>query len=382
MTDKVKYRSATSVFFFINGFLYANWVARMPELKQFFSIDNSTLGTLLLMTSFGAISSMPLAGFLNKRWGNRSMTITSGLLFCACIPLIMMSRDLWMARLAFFSIGFASGALDVSMNGQGVRVEKLWNKSIMSSFHALFSIGMALGAAAGLVFSYAHIGIGTQLILVSAFGFVLLAISGSYLLPSEKWSAGLQETKPKTKIKDLLSLYILIISIIAFCGMTGEGSMSDWSAIYMHTIGGKSESFSAIAFFSFSAAMTIGRLTGDYFINRAGKQKLLLINCFIAISGLSLALAIPSVFTIILGFFMIGIGLSTIVPVVYSTAGNIKNVDPSAGIATASTIGYTGFFIGPPFIGYLSDHFGLRIALCYPLFLFVVMFLLVRRFVK
>ena len=380
MEDKVRYRIATSVFFFVNGFLYANWVARLPELKKFFSINNSTLGTLLLMTAFGALVSMPMAGWFNKQWGNRTMTLISGVVFCCCIPLITVSPNLWMARLAFFSIGFGSGALDVSMNGQGVMVERLWSKSIMSSFHAVFSIGMATGAATGLAFSYAHIAISIQLLLMSALGVLALIIASKHLLNTSSSEPDIY--KERKSVRSFLSVYILVISIIAFCGMTGEGSMSDWSAIYMHTIGGKSESFSGIAFFSFSAAMTIGRLTGDYFINRAGRQKLLLINCFIAICGLSLALAIPSVFTIILGFFMIGIGLSTIVPVVYSTAGNIKDIDPSAGIAVASTIGYTGFFIGPPTIGYLSDHFGLRVALCYPLLLFVVMFLLVRRFVR
>ncbi len=376
----MKHRISVSLFFFINGFLYGNWVARLPELKSFFSVSNSVLGTLLLMTSVGALVSMPLTGGLVRRIGDRRLTLIAGLLFAAFIPLVVVSHQLWLARLAFFLVGFSSGALDVSMNGQGVRVERLWAKSIMSSFHALFSIGMALGAATGFLFSYARISIETQLLLLSAGSIIVLLFASQNLLPSAADTT--TEGSDKSRGKVIFTAYLIAISIIAFCGMTGEGSMADWSAIYLHTVAGATESFSAIAFFSFSAAMTVGRLSGDLLINRFGRQRMLVADCLVAIAGLVLALLVVSPYAIISGFFLVGLGLATIVPLVYSAAGNLEGMEPSAGIAAASTIGYTGFFFGPPLIGYLSDAFGLRMALCYPLLLFAVMFFLVRKFIR
>jgi MFS family permease len=181
---------------------------------------------------------------------------------------------------------------------------------------------------------------------------------------------------PKTRGQRIPFL-IWMIAIIGYCGMTGEGSMVDWSAIYMHTVVGMTKAFSALAVGTFATAMTIGRLFGDYFIDRMGRRFILLFSCFAAIAGLSLALLLPTAPTVLMGFFLVGIGLSNVVPMTYSTAGNIKGIEPAAGIAIASTIGYAGFFVSPPVIGYLADGFGLRIGLAFPLLLFLVMLALI-----
>jgi MFS family permease len=175
-----------------------------------------------------------------------------------------------------------------------------------------------------------------------------------------------------------IPLLIWMIAIIGFCGMTGEGSMVDWSAIYMHTVVGKTKAFSALAVGSFATAMTIGRLFGDRLIDKAGKQFILFCSCFAAIAGLSIALLFISAPTVLIGFFLVGIGLSNVVPLTYSTAGNIKGIEPAAGIAIASTIGYSGFFVAPPAIGYLADTFGLRVGLCFTLLLFLIMLSVIR----
>ena len=149
--------------------------------------------------------------------------------------------------------------------------------------------------------------------------------------------------------------------------------MVDWSAIYMHTVVGETKAFSALAVGSFATAMTIGRLFGDRLIDGIGKQTILFCSCFAAIIGLAIALLIVSAPAVLLGLFLVGIGLSNVVPLTYSTAGNIKGIEPAAGIAIASTIGYSGFFVSPPVIGYLADGFGLRVGLCFTLALFLVM---------
>jgi MFS family permease len=166
---------------------------------------------------------------------------------------------------------------------------------------------------------------------------------------------------------------IWLIAIVGFCGMTGEGSMVDWSALYLHTVVGESKAFSALAVGSFATAMTIGRIFGDRLTEAAGKPAMLLGSCVSSIVGLTIALSFVSAPVALSGFFLVGLGLSNVVPITYSAAGNIRGMDPAAGIAIASTIGYSGFFVSPPTIGYLADSFGLRIGLCFVLGLLLAM---------
>lgn len=365
-------RIAVSTFFFVNGFLYANWTSRLPELQRFFGINNAQLGSVLFFIALGSIVSMPLAGWLGSKFGSDSIVKVTALLFCVAIPLVAISQNQWTIRLCFFFLGAASGSMDVTMNGQAVLVERLWGKVIFSSFHAVFSIGMAIGAAVGGVFSSFQVPLQSHLVMISTFG-LLLCVWASTKLIKDVTTAN-ETVVSKGKTDKLLALKtILPFGFIAFCCMTGEGSMIDWSAIFMNKVVGQSEVLSAWAFGTFGVAMTIGRVFGDYFIVKFGKQKLMMIDALLSIIGLGISLAFVSVWSTFVGFFLVGLGLSTIVPIVFSSAGNLRNISPSAGISMATSIGYTGFFIGPPTIGYLAEAFGLRIGLGFVLFLFVFM---------
>jgi len=361
---------AIVIFFFVNGFLYANCTGRLPELKDYFGVSNSVLGTMLFTTALGALVAMPLTGWLTTRYNSGKLTIWSGLLFCCIVPFIPFSQNLWAGRMAFFMTGFFSGAMDITMNGQAVFVERIYKKTIMSSFHAAWSIGMALGAGSGALFASYHYPLRPHLLYMAAASIITLAIVSPIIVKNQ---TGNIVEKGGKESKQKIPFLIWLIAIIGFCGMTGEGSVVDWSAIYMHTVVGKTKAFSALAVGTFGTAMTIGRLFGDHLIRKAGKQLILFCSCCAAITGLSIALLFISAPAVLLGLFLVGAGLSNVVPVTYSTAGNIKGIEPAAGIAIASTIGYSGFFVGPPSIGYLADAFGLRIGLCFTLGLFFVM---------
>jgi len=361
---------AIVIFFFVNGFLYANCTGRLPELKDYFNVSNSVLGTMLFTTAIGALVAMPLTGWLTTRYNSGKLTIWSGLLFCCIVPLIPYSQNPWVGRMAFFMTGFFSGAMDITMNGQAVFVERIYKKTIMSSFHAAWSIGMALGAGVGALFANYHFPLWPHLLCMSAVSIITLAIVSPIIIRNQTGNIVEKGTKES---KQKIPFLIWLVAIIGFCGMTGEGSVVDWSAIYMHTVVGKTKAFSALAIGSFGTAMTIGRLFGDHLIRKAGKQLILFCSCCAAIAGLSIALLFVSAPAVLVGLFLVGAGLSNVVPVIYSTAGNIKGIEPAAGIAIASTIGYSGFFVGPPAIGYLADGFGLRIGLCFTLGLFVIM---------
>jgi MFS family permease len=370
MNQRLQYRIAIIIYFFVNGFVYANCTGRLPELKDFFGVSNSVLGTMLFMTATGALVAMPLTGWLTTRYNSGKLTICSGLLFCCVIPLIPLSSNVWIGRMSFLMTGFFSGAMDITMNGQAVFVERAYKKTIMSSFHGAYSIGMALGAGSGALFANFHYPLFPQLLLVSIAGLVTLAVVSPFILRHQPVSV--KERSEKSH-RQKIPFLIWLIAIIGFCGMTGEGSIVDWSAIYMHTVVGRTKAFSALAVGSFATAMTIGRLFGDRLIDAMGKKTILFCSCFASITGLATVLLFVNAPAVLIGLFLVGAGLSNVVPVTYSTAGNIKGIEPAAGISIASTIGYSGFFVGPPAIGYLADSLGLRIGLCFTMTLFLIM---------
>lgn len=370
-------RIAVSIFFFVNGFLHANLMARLPKLQAELNISNGILGTLLFSSALGALIGMPVTGALSNRLGSDNLARATALLFCLFLPLITMTHLVWLSGILFFFMGASMGSMDVSMNGQAVYIERLWLKPIMSSFHAVFSIGVACGAGVGALCSSYQIAFPLHIGLMAILSIVLILRASSNLIHERDHSEKKDQTGFMFPHKSIIPL-----GIIAFCCMTGEGSMTDWSAIFMNKVIEKGPTMGAIAFGVFASGMTLGRIFGDYTTEKLGKRKLMIFDGILAIVGLSIALAFASVTTTLIGFFMVGLGVATIVPIVFSTAGNIKGVNPSTGIAMATSIGYTGFFIGPPVIGFLSDVYGLRLGLVFTLVLFVFMFLLVTKFIK
>jgi MFS family permease len=377
--EMTKSRVAVSLFFFVNGFLHANLMARLPQLQAELAISDSILGTLLLTVAVGSMIGMPIIGGLATRFGSDRMAWLMALVFCVAVPLTTMSSDVWLTGLLFSLLGASMGAMDVCMNGQAVYVERLWDKPIMSSFHAVFSIGMASGAGMGALFSKFQIPLNLH---VGA----MAIVSGAIILGAARFLV--KENAEKTLEKEAKSSFslsykaIIPVGLIAFCCMTGEGSLADWSAIYMNKVVGKDPAYGAIAFGTFAAGMTLGRIFGDFTTAKFGRRQLMIYDALLATLGLSIALLHVSAATTLIGFFMVGVGVATVVPIVFSTAGNTEGVHPSVGIAMATSIGYTGFFIGPPAIGFLSDAYGLRIGLMFSLLLFVLMLFLILKFIK
>lgn len=366
-------RITVSAFFFFNGFLYANWAARLPELQESLGISHSSLGTLLFIMALGAVIGMPLTGGIAVRYGSALVTKVFAVVLCSAIAMIGFPSTMAVESVVFFTIGLFNGGMDVTMNEQAVLVERLWKKPIMSSFHGLWSVGMAIGAGTGALFSKSHTDLSIHFIVIAAISVVSLMWASRYLIKG-KPVAGNNERGfilPKRMIVPL--------GLIAFCGMLSEGSVADWSAIFMNKVIGATESFSALAFGAFGAGMTTGRFTGDYFTFHYGKKKLLIADGLLASTGLAVALGFVSAWSTFVGFFLAGLGLATIVPLIYTTAGNAPGVSPSVGIAMATTIGYAGFFVGPPVIGYLADSFGLRVGLMFPLLLLGIMLVLIAK---
>lgn len=373
MVDNLlKNRLGVSAFFFINGFLYANLMARIPLLKDLLAVSNSQLGILLFCIALGALSGMPLAGKLAARFGSKSIAYITGLLFCIIMGLVPLPSTFLLTGLLLYLVGLSAGAMDVCINAQAIIVERFYRRSIMSSFHGLFSIGMFAGAITAALFSRFEVNLLIHMMVVSFPLVVVVWYGKNQMLPDE------ESNETSSTKKAAFSPVVLALGGIAFCSFTTEGSMVDWSALYMTEFLGQSKSLGGIAFGMFSGGMTVGRVFGDWFITRFGGQKIIFINVLIAWIGFGLALGIAEPWSTLLGFSLVGLGASTIVPIVFTAVGNLPGISPSSGIATATSIGYLGLFLGPPTIGFLSDASNLRIALLFSVALLILLWFLAK----
>lgn len=372
--DFPRSRTAVSLIFAINGFLYANWVARLPRLQELYKLDHGELGLVLLAGSIGALVAMPLTGRVIVRAGSDRITLVMLLLFCLCVPFIPLTPNVYTLGIVLFAIGAASGSLDVAMNAQAVLVERGLGKPVMSSFHAIFSAGMMLGAGCGALFTTLGIGLFTHLCVVVVVSLCVVAWARQFLIVETRKVPTPEEEHQQESI--LLRPELLLLGLIAFCCMLGEGAMADWTTIYLEKVSLADRDWAAVGLVAFSTAMMVMRFLGDGARQRLGDNRLLQYSAIVAIIGMTLALTWPNVWTGVSGFFLVGIGLAVIVPIAYSTAGSLPGLSPGVGISMVTSIGYAGFLVGPPVIGFISDWQGLRIGMGFVLLLFVLMLIL------
>ncbi len=368
-------RLAVKILFFLNGFIHANYFSRLPRIQDHFSVDNGTLGLVLLSASIGALVAMPFTGWMIIRNGSRRVTIFASYFYCAMVPFIPLMPQVYSLMALFFVMGVSTGMMDVAMNAQAVMVEQQLKKPIMTSFHALFSVGMMLGALCGSLFSELNTTLFIHFVIITVLSLVTVFVARYYLI----------HDKPLKKDTDtpafrLPNASMVSIGVIAFCCMLGEGAMADWSTNYMENIAKAPESIAPLGLSAFALAMTIGRLMGDKARIRFGDRQLMIICGYIAFSGLGLSILFVQPFSVIAGFFVVGIGLSVIVPIAYSIAGSTKDLPPGVGLAMVTTVGYSGFLFGPPIIGFLADLFTLRLALLLVLLLFALLIWLSSRY--
>lgn len=360
-------RIAVNIAFFINGFIYANWVSRLPRLKELYQADNKAIGLVMLALALGAVLAMPFTGFVIVRNGSRRITLVSLVFYCLVVPWIPYMPHWGYAMILFLITGAFTGMLDVAMNAQAVMVEKAYNRPIMTSFHAWFSIGMALGAWAGSLF--ATLDLVYHFLTVSVICLAATIWVG-YNLIHDRPEPG---SVPGGPLFRLPSHGLISVGIIAFCCMLGEGAMADWSVLYMEDVAFSGASMAPLALSAFAAAMTAGRLVGDRIRSMAGDSRVIVLGGILSMAGIALLVAFPSPYMVIAASFLVGLGLSTIVPITYSIAGNTKGLPSGVGISMVTTVGYSGFLFGPPLIGFVADWLSLRSAMLLVAVLFVIM---------
>jgi MFS family permease len=351
-------RLAVLTLFFINGLAGASWFVRIPDVQDSIGLSNALLGVTLLGLPAGAVVAMPIAGLMTNRVGSRRIALIGAVIACVGVALIGVANNaaLLAAMLVVFGIG--NGAMDIGMNAQGVEVESYAEHSLMSQFHGAFSVGGIAGAASGGFLASHGVDVQPHLAGIGLICFIATLVIARLLLPR----AAEHEHADAPALTLRAPWPIVLLGIIAFCAMLTEGAMSDWTAVYLRDIGAGA-GLAASGYALFSITMAIGRLSGDRAIDALGGRRLIRIGGVVAAGGILLAMVLHTVPAALIGFGLVGIGVATIAPIVYSTAGRSRLIPPGTAIAAATTIGYLGFMAGPPVIGLTAGLTGLRWAL-------------------
>ncbi len=328
-------------------------------MKAALGLNDAVLGLALLGMAVGAVCTIPLAGWLIGRFGSKRISIGAGIAFCCAIVLPSLAFSALSLAAALLVFGSAAAAMDVSMNAHGVEVEKGLGAPTMSRFHGMFSLGGMVGAGIGGLVArrgippLPHFGVGAGISLLA----VLLA-SGLLLDTQERGAPG-KHRIPLNKIPRVL----FALSAIGFCILLSEGAMADWTALYLRQILNADPGTAAAGYAVFSAAMAVFRFLGDLITARLGPMRTVRFGSLIAAAGLVCALCVHAPDWALPGFAAAGAGFSVIIPLVFGSGGRVQSINPGAGIATVTGIGYIGFIVGPPTIGFASQLFTLRYAL-------------------
>ncbi len=369
----VKIRLAVKVFFFVSGFVYANWASSIPHLQQKLQLTDVALGTLLISLPAGLMLTMPLSAWLIGKYKSRNIVLSGAIIYVLLLSCIGFADKVWQMAMVLFAFGASRNLFNIAINTQSIGVQQFYQKSIIASFHGVWSIASLTGAA----FASILISLGMmpefRLVLVTGLSLVLIVIFWGNTLDT---SAIADAKKPAFALPDKS---LLNLGLIAFCCMLCEGTMSDWSGIYLSKELHLSKGYVNMGFVAYLCCMTSGRLMGDWLANQLGNKKLLLISSLLLGFGAFLIASFHSLIPAIVGFMLCGFGVSCVVPFLFSNAGKSTSMSSGVAIAAVSTIGYLGFLIGPPLVGFLASAFGLRYIYFVVVALAVVMGLLIRR---
>jgi MFS family permease len=296
---------------------------------------------------------------LVSRYGSKQISTGSSLLLCLSVALLGLASNGATLATALFIFGAFAAAMDVSMNAQGVEVEKGLGAPTMSRFHGMFSLGGMIGAGLGGVAAAHGIGVPLHFGASAALNFLALVVASRFLLDAHETGLQREHRLPLTKIPRVL----FALSAIGFCSLLSEGAMADWTAVYLKQVLQAGAGTAATGYAVFSASMAIFRFLGDIITARLGPMLTVRTGSLVAAGGLVWALSVQSPEWSFPGFAATGAGFSVIIPLVFGSGGRVESINPGAGIATVTGIGYIGFIVGPPTIGFASQLFTLRYAL-------------------
>jgi len=350
------YRIALCAFFFGQGLTFSSWASRIPDIKKLLQLSDGQLGGLLLGLPAGQLTGLLFSGYLVARLGSKQVLSIACILYPASLMLVGLANSSVSLFLSLYVLGLFGNFFNISVNTQAVAVERLYGRSILASFHGVWSLAGFTGGIIGSFMVAAGVSPLTHFVLTFCMVTILVQTARFYILPRDN------KTTIKASVFTKPDKSVVILGIIAFAVMICEGTMFDWTGIYFETVVKTPVELSRLGFVAFMCMMASGRFGADYFITNLGHKRMLRSSGIIILSGLALAVLFPNIITATIGFMMVGIGVSSVVPITYSLAGKSTTMLSSAALASVSSIGFLGFLIGPPLIGFISESFNLRVA--------------------
>ena len=353
-------RWAVSMFYFGMGLCFATWASRIPDIKTTLQLSEGDLGTILFALPFGQLIIMPFSGKLVSRFGSHRMLVFSLLFYVFSLTNIGLANNAWQLSAALFVFGIFGNLSNIAVNTQGVYTEVLFKKTIMSSFHGMWSFAGFMGALVGLVMLAFELTPYIHFLIVGGVVLLMMAFNFQFLIKAKETI--------KVKKKKMFSKpdsALIWLGIIGFCSMASEGVMFDWSGVYFKDVVKAPGPLVILGYISFMIMMAGGRFLGDGLIRKFGRKNVLKISGFMISIGLFTAVFFPFIVPSTLAFMLVGLGVSTIVPTVYSLAGKNPNVSPSIALTTVSSVSFLGFLLGPPIIGYIAELSNLRFSFAF-----------------
>jgi MFS family permease len=339
------------------GLCFSSWASRIPEIKTALHLNDALFGTILFALPVGQFLMMPFSGKLVTRFGSHKVLPYALPAYTIVLSSIGLVHAGWQLAIALLLFGLSGNLCNISINTQGVAAEKLYQRSIMASFHGGWSLAGFAGALIGISMINLHIEPFWHFVSIILIVWTIVWINYPFL---DRTKHRVKPDEPKRKLFNRPDGVLIQLGIIGFCSMASEGAMFDWSGIYFKDVVHAPASLVVLGYTSFMVMMATGRFVADYFVSKIGRKRLMQI-CGVMIStGLFTAVFFPYLIPCTLAFMLVGLGVSSMVPSVYSAAGRHSKVPTGIALATVSSVSFLGFLMGPPLIGYISQAASLR----------------------
>lgn len=352
--------------FAANGFMFATWVSRLPAIRSRLDATEPELGLALLGAAVGALVAMPLTSRLCDRFGTRRVLVIAMVACAAAYQVAAAVPSIVLVGVTLVVVGALFGTWDVSMNAAAHEVERELDRPLMPRFHAAFSAGGLVGAALGAGAAatglpvWAHLALGGTVV-------VALGVASAPHLAEPRLnvevdhSAADASSQPSGR-SPRLSPRLVLLGLLTVCTTLGEGAAADWGAIFLRDDRGATESTAAVGYAAFSCAMMVGRFAGTWVLARVTRVVAMRFSGLLMAASILVLVVLDAIPAALLAMVGWGLGVSLVFPAAMSAAAE-HAARPAQGIATVATIGYGGFLVGPPLIGFLAGQTGLTVGL-------------------
>lgn len=350
-------RMAVAAFFFVQGLSFAAWASRIPDIKNMLHLTEGGLGTVLLALPIGLMASLPISGWMVTKYGSKKMVLIGAIFYAITLTFIGFATRTEQLVIVLFAFGLWGNLCNIAVNTQAVAVEQVYGKSIMASFHGLWSMAGFLSAMIGTFFISVNIPPQIHFMVIAVVAFAIIFTAYKHTMPDTEKNN--DEAQPMFVKPDR---DLLMLGLIGFCAMVCEGAMFDWSGVYFMEVVKVPASMKTMGYVAFMGTMTGGRFAGDWLANKIGRKKMLQISGLLMAGGLGIAVLLPFMASATFGLLLVGFGVSSVVPLVYSAAGRSTTMSAGMALAAVSSISFIGFLIGPPLIGIVAQMADLRFS--------------------